>query len=246
MRIKIHCHKAIVLMALFIFIASTSFAQPDGLGTWNVVSAKYTFNKEWSVMAEAQIRSQQFGHDFHYYEYKAGLGYNFKKTVAVLFAMGHYKTFQPDGDFKQPVASDEFRIWQQLVLTNNIGRLKLEHRYRIEQRFTSNLGYRNRFRYRLNAILPLNSSEIKTKTWYTTLYNEVFIAPESPFFEQNRIFFGVGYQCSDRVTLLTGFVHRFDQSLAHVPNWKNFFQANLFLSFDEFKSGRERHPSAVD
>lgn len=46
----------------------------------------------------------------------------------------------------KPYVNDEFRIWQQLVLTNNIGRIKLEHHYRIEQRFTSNAGYRNRFR----------------------------------------------------------------------------------------------------
>jgi hypothetical protein len=245
MSIKINYCKAIFVMALLLSAVVVS-AQTDGLGTWNVVSGKYTFNKQWNVMAEAQLRSQQFIHDFHYYEYKAGVGYNFPKVLSVLFAMGHYKTFQPDGDFKQPVASDEFRIWEQLVLNNNIGRVKLEHRYRIEQRFTSNLGYRNRFRYRLNALVPINHKEIKSKTWYASLYNEVFIANEGPYFEQNRVFVGLGYQCNEKITLLTGFVHRFDQSISHTYTYKHFFQANIFFSFNEFKSGRERHPSAID
>jgi hypothetical protein len=235
--------KAILPMALFLSLAAT--AQTDGVGTWNVVTGKLTFNKKWSIMAEAQLRSQQVVHDFNYYEYKAGIGYHFPKTASVLFAMGHYSTFQPDGDFKKPVVN-EFRIWEQFVLTNNIGRIKLEHRYRIEQRFISNAGYRNRFRYRVNALIPINHKEIKSKTWYTSLFNEVFLANEGPYFEQNRIFFGAGYQFNNKITVLAGILHRFDQSIAHVPSWKNYFQTNLIISLDEFKSGRERHPSALD
>ncbi|MEO8172859.1 MAG: DUF2490 domain-containing protein [Sediminibacterium sp.] len=125
-------YKAITLMALLLSLQAT--AQTPGLGTWNVVTTKFTLNKQWSVMAEAQLRSQQLVDNFNYYEYKAGVGYNFPKTLSVLFAVGHYNTFQPDGDFKKPMISDEFRIWEQFVLTNNIGRVKLEHRYRIELR----------------------------------------------------------------------------------------------------------------
>jgi len=136
--------KAIFVMALF--LSANVFSQTSGLGTWNVISSKFTFNKKWSILAEAQVRSQKVVYDFNYYEYKAGVGYNFPKTLSVLFAMGHYATFQPDGNFKKPYANDEFRMWEQFVLTNNIGRIKLEHRYRIEQRFTSFAGYRNRFR----------------------------------------------------------------------------------------------------
>lgn len=229
----------------FVFSLSAN-AQSPRLGTWNVVSTKFTFNKQWSMLAEAQVRSQKIIGDFNYYEYKAGVGYNFPKSVSVLLAMGHYNTFQPDGNFKKPYVNDEFRIWQQFVLTNNIGRIKLEHRYRIEQRFTSNAGYRNRFRYRINAILPLNNREIKDKTWYTSVFNEMFVTNEVPFFEQNRVFVGGGYQFNKNFTILAGWINRFDQSLTNIPTWKNYFQTNLIFSIDEFKSGRERHPSALD
>ena len=236
--------KAIFGVALFLSL--TSFAQTSGLGTWNVVSTKFTFNKQWSALAEAQVRSQQAIYNFNYYEYKAGIGYHFPKTVAVLFAMGHYGTFQPDGDFKKPYVNDEFRMWEQFVLTNNIGRVKLEHRYRIEQRFTSNAGYRNRFRYRINAIIPLNNKEIKDKTWYTSVFNEIFVTNEAPYYEQNRVFIGGGYQFNNHFTILAGWINRFDQSIGNVPSWKNYFQTNFLISIDEFKSGRERHPSALD
>ena len=115
--IKMFSQKAILLMAFIITVQAS--AQTPGLGTWNVVSTKFTFNKKWSLLAEAQLRSQKVIHDFNYYEYKAGVGYNFQKAVSVLFAMGHYGTFQPDGDFKKPYVNDEFRMWEQFVLTNN-------------------------------------------------------------------------------------------------------------------------------
>jgi len=236
--------KAILPMALLLSL--TAAAQTDGIGTWNVVSAKMTFNKKWNVMAEAQARSQKVINDFNYYEYKAGIGYNFPTALSVLFAMGHYATFQPDGNFKKPYANDEFRIWEQFTLTNNIGRIKLEHRYRVEQRFTSFAGYRNRFRYRINAIVPINNKEVKSKTWYTSIFNEFFVTNEGPYFEQNRIFLGAGYQFNNKVTVLAGLLNRFDQSLTYVPTWKNYFQTNLIISIDDFKSGRERHPSSLD
>jgi hypothetical protein len=235
--------KAIILMAFLLPLFS--FSQTSGLGTWNVVTGKITFSKQWNAFAEAQLRSQQFIHDFSYYEYKAGIGYNFPKTISTLFAMGHYVTFQPDGDFKKPISNDEFRIWEQFVLTNNIGRIKLEHRYRIEQRFTSS-GYRNRFRYRLNTIIPFNNKEIKNRTLYASVFNEFFVTNERPYFEQNRIYLGLGYQFSNNVTLQAGWINRFDQSTSNIPSWKNYFQTMLMFSIDEFKSGRERHPSSVD
>lgn len=230
-----------------LFIGQRAFSQTDGLGTWNVLSAKMTFNKTWSIFAEAQLRSQQVVHDFNYYEYKAGLGYNFPKTVSVLLAMGHYGTYQPTGNFKTPAINEEFRIWEQFVLENNIGRVKLEHRYRIEQRFTSQFGYRNRFRYRINAIVPLNDKVIKPGTWYTSVFNEMFVTNEDPYFEQNRVFAGLGYQFNTRTTVLAGWLNRFDQSPGtHNTTWKNYWQTNLIISINEFKSGRERHPSSVD
>lgn len=228
-----------------LFLSTTSFAQTDGLGTWNTLSSKFAFHKQWYGFFEAQLRSQKTVHDFNYYEYKAGIGYNFPKNVSIVLAMGHYVTFLPDGDFKKPFINDEFRIWEQFILTNNISRVKLEHRYRFEQRFTSS-GYRNRFRYRINAIVPINNKEVKNKTWYTSFYNEFFVTNEGPYFEQNRIFLGGGYQFNDHVTIQVGLLNGFSQSTAHTTTWKNYFQTTLLLSIDKLKSGRERHPSSVD
>ena len=235
-------YKVITLMTFL--ISTQAIAQTSGLGSWSVLSGKYTFNKHWNIYAEAQIRSQQMVHDFFYYEYKGGLGYNFKNNGSVLVAAGHYATYQPTGEFTNPNVT-EFRLWEQFVLNNNIGRVKLEHRYRIEQRFISS-NYRNRFRYRINALLPFGHKVIEKKTLYASLYEEIFVSNENPFFEQNRIFAGLGYQIDDHLTVLGGFINRFDNTVNHTQVSKNFLQLNLFFTIAEFKSGRERHPSALD
>lgn len=234
------------LICPLLMTAISLSAQTPGLGTWNVLSSKWTLDKKWSVFAEAQTRSQQFFGNFSYYEAKAGVGYDFPKNGSILLAMGHYMTYQPDGNFKTPVATNEFRIWEQFVLSNNIDRLKLEHRYRVEQRFFSNGTYRNRFRYRLNAIIPFHHKVIEPGTVFASVFNEIFLSNEGPYFEQNRLFGGLGYQFNKHLTVLSGFINRFDNSNPASPNWKNFFQTTLFFTIDAFKSTREHNPGPVD
>ena len=230
-----------------LFYSMQSSAQTSGLGTWNVLTGKLTFNKKLFTMAEVQVRSQHMYKDFTYYEYKAGIGYNFPKSFSAMLAMGHYMTYDPlvAGDFKGSIQNNEFRIWEQFVLENNINRVKIEHRYRIEQRFTST-GYKNRFRYRFNSIIPLNHKKIDPKTWFLSISNEVMINNESPYLEQNRIFFGGGYELNKNITFLGGYINRFDNAGGTNQTWKNYFQINAIFSFDEFKSGREKMPSALD
>ena len=220
-------------------------AQTPGTGTWSVLSGKYTVNKQWNFFLESQLRSQQVYNHFNYYELKGGVGYNFPKSISAILAIGHYASYQPDGNFKTPQTGNEFRIWEQFVINNNINRLKLEHRYRIEQRFTAD-GYRNRFRYRLNALYPLNQQSIGPKTWYLSVYNEFFLNNEGVYFEQNRLYAGIGYQINNRLTLQTGWINRFDQFSQNKTQTKNFFQTILLFSLNEFKSGRELHPGSVD
>jgi hypothetical protein len=242
-RLTIYFKKAIFLMA-FLFIAKAK-GQTPGLGTWSVVSSKYTFGIHWNVFFETQLRSQSFYNNFHYHEYKGGVGYNFQKRISAILAMGHYVTYQPDGNFKSPQLGNEFRIWEQFVLNNNINRLKIEHRYRIEQRFTKD-GYRNRFRYRLNALYPINNLVIKEKTWYLSFNNEIFLNNNGMIFEQNRMYGGIGYQMNKQFTLQAGFMNRWDNFGQGKQQSKNFFQTVLLFSLNEFKSGRELHPSSID
>lgn len=60
----------------------------------------------------------------------------------------------------------------------------IEHRYRIEQRFTDS--YANRFRYRLNISVPLNNLKMESGTLYASVYNDYKL----PHFSRNRFHAG--------------------------------------------------------
>jgi hypothetical protein len=236
--------KAIILTMAF-FISTYSYSQSKNLGSWNVANVEVGISNKWSLWAEGQLRSQKMYKEFFYHELKGGVIYKPSKNLAVLVGTGQYVTYSNGGDFKSPVLSHEHRVWEQLTLTNNISRVKLEHRYRIEQRFFSS-GYRNRFRYRLNAIVPINSATVKKGTVYGSAYNEVFLTNKKPYFERNRLSAGAGYVFSDLFSLQLAWVQQFDYRLDQTSSNKNFLQATLFFRFNSKGTQEERHPSSID
>ena len=232
------------MMALF--ICTNAIAQTDDLGSWDIISLKKNFNAKWYGFAETQFRSQKIFNTFYYNEYKAGIGYNISKEINVLFAMGHYLTYQPEGEFKLPLATDEFRNWQQFTLSSKIAnRISIENRLRTEQRWINGI-YRNRIRYRTTAIIPLNNRTILPKTWYATIFDEVFFTNEDPYFERNRFLVGCGYEFTKELTVQTCWIRQFDYHNTSPSVAKNFMQTSLLLTFGAKKDKRERHPSTED
>lgn len=234
------------LTTLIILTAQFSFAQNDKLGSWNVVNFKYNLDHKWSVWAESQTRSQLFFNNFFYYEIKGGLGYAIDKNFSLLFGTGRYATYSNDGNFKKPYANEEFRLWEQITMNQYLDRLKFEHRYRIEQRWLTNGGYRNRFRYRLNAVLPLKNKRLDPKTFYLTAYDEIFLTNIAPYFERNRVFGGFGYKFNDAFVLQPGYIYQFDYRADNTKSGKGFFQVALFIELEKHKSFHEKLPNAVD
>lgn len=106
----------------------------------------------------------------------------------------------------------EYRICPQLTLTNKIGKLKIDHRYRYEFRFLGekpdynghffdyyqgttyhDIDKKGRLRYFLRATMPIN------KTFYATAWNELFVGigrnvPSTRIWDQNRTFCLLGYK----------------------------------------------------
>lgn len=181
----------------------------SGLGTWNVVNVQYQANERWSLFGEAQLRSLRLYDHFHYYEYKAGFTYRIDKYFSFTAGIGDYDTYREGGDFVTPRLNNETRTWLQVNMRQYLDRLKFEHRYRAEQRWSSN-GFRHRFRYRLQMLVPLNQKVIKPGTVYAGIWNELFFTNRAPYFERNRFFIGGGYALKPWLNLEAGWIHQFD------------------------------------
>ncbi len=205
-------------------------AQTEQLGSWNLLNLKYTLNSRWSLFGETQLRSLKWYDHFHYYEFKGGFNYRVHPQVALSLGAGSYQTYKEGGDFVLPKNNDEFRIWPQVVLHQRIGLLKVEQRYRSELRFTS-FGYRNRFRYRLGAAVPLGGRKASGSPWQLSFSNELFFTNREPYFERNRLLLALQYKWTKQVGLQTGYLYQFDYRI-NDETGKNFFLIGMYWEFD--------------
>ncbi len=216
---------------LILLIPAAICAQQKEVGSWHTVNVQLSTEKKWMGFAELQTRSRKPADQFYYYEIKGGIGYNVVPGFSALLAAGRYATYSGDDNYEKPLSGEEFRIWQQLSFSDRLGRWRIDHRLRAEQRFMSNDIYRNRFRYRFNIVLPLGHESLIPGTFYLTSFDEIFLTDKPPHFERNRIFGGGGYVCSKVVTLQTGYLYQYDYSPAATTG-KHFIHFSLLLQLN--------------
>jgi hypothetical protein len=130
-------------------------------------------------------------------------------------------------------------------MKNPLQFVTFEHRYRAEQRFTSN-GYRNRFRYRIGATIPLNGKKIVPKSFYISVWDELFFTDKEPYFERNRLFVGGGYEFNKKIALQMGYIYQFDYKI-NDETGRDFLNIALLYNFDlSKKEEKEFTPTTAD
>lgn len=185
--------------------------QPWGSWLVGTVQLPGSPTNRWGGFAEVQIRNNAVLHDYFYNEIKAGGSFDIDPNFTATVAGGRYTTSDYQDLGAGPLNAEK-RLWEQLVLTQYSHRLKLEHRYRIEQRWfrfrDDHTEFRQRFRYRLNGFLPLNKQKIEPGTVFLVAYDEVFLNPKGPVFERNRVYGGLGYQFTKHLIVQAGYVNQ--------------------------------------
>ncbi len=226
-----HCYyRFILLCSLAWLLAGNSYSQ-NRLRTDNTIVWLNTFhainiNSHWAVLAEYQWRRTEGIKSWQQSLLRGGIQYKFKNGVSVLAGYGWIETF-PYGDYPPaaPQPFPEHRIYEQVIWNDNIGRVQLNHRGRLEQRFLGVLNpqsddgreitkwnYLNRLRYQLRATVPLNHVTMTDKTWYAAAFDEVFIGfgknVNANIFDQNRLGVLLGYKLNKRFSLEGGYLNQ--------------------------------------
>ncbi|WP_188557056.1 DUF2490 domain-containing protein [Hymenobacter glacieicola] len=201
----------------FLAYGQTNSAPDPRWGNWLIGTVVLPGGpKHWGGYAEVQARSNGLFRQYFYNELKAGISHEVAKNFTFMVAGGRYATADYR-DLGEGPLNVEKRLWEQVTFTHYNARLKVEHRYRVEQRWFSfrdgvvpagAVRYRNRIRYRLNGFIPLNQKTVTNKTAFLSLYDEVFFNPKGPFFERNRVYGGVGYQFDPHWTVQAGCVRQ--------------------------------------
>src|SRR5690606_10523313 len=122
--------------------------------------------------------NQPMRRHFYYYEVKGGFGYRIRDNFSALIGFGNSGTYDRE-DLSAPKLTDEWRVWEQFVMTQSLQRLRFEHRFRAEQALI-NGKYRNRFRYRLNLSAPLNKPKMEQGAWFVAVFDEIFLTDNPP------------------------------------------------------------------
>jgi hypothetical protein len=234
----------LLLVAIISFTAS---AQNNKTGTWGILTVLMPGDSahRWGGYSELQVRSNGPAfNQFQYYEAKAGISYDLDKYFTALIGGGRYTTYDYNNLGAGPTTI-EARMWEQMSVSQYLSRIKLEHRYRIEQRWLNGI-YRNRFRYRLNLFIPLNSKKIEAKTWFVSVFDEIFLNNKEPNFERNRISAALGYQFDKKWIVQAGWVNQYNY-IPNQSNDKNNILLMLMYRINRKNSAKREHlPSTSD
>lgn len=140
-------------------------------------------NSKWNWWNEAQYRNFNFAGDLEQLLLRTGIGYNLTENnnnILLGYAFVHSTPYIAGTDNKTRL--HEHRIYRKFIIRNSIGRIAVQHRYRVEERFFQN-NFRTRFRYSTSINIPLNNKVIEQNTFYLSAYNEFFINAKSPVFD---------------------------------------------------------------
>ena len=219
--------KKIIFAFLILFTATIGFAQNSDLGNWIIYFGNKKINSTWNWHHEVQYRNYNAAGDLEQLLLRTGVGYNLtENNNNVLLGYGyiHSQNYIDNSDDKVNV--NEHRIFQQFITRQSFSRVKLQHRYRFEQRWIENADFRLRFRYFLSLNVAINNSGIVDNTWYGSIYNEIFINDDQVLFDRNRLYVGVGYKLNRTAKFELGYMNQF-------LNNSNRDQINLitFLNF---------------
>ena len=198
--------KEILAIFCVMFLITSVKAQNDRAGNWLMYFGQNRLSDKWSIHSEVQYRNHTIIPN-NTEQLLLRTGINFHIETAIFTAgYGHIGTHMYQSEKESPEI-EEHRLFQQLITTNKIGRLKLEHRYRVEQRWV-NHDFKNRLRYRLMAFIPINKKTIEKGTLFIGLYDEIFMNIQQPFFDRNRFYGALGYQLNKPTGIQVGMLHQ--------------------------------------
>lgn len=171
--------------------------------TWWVYAGDHPVKGNWGVLSEMQIRRTDVAVGWQQLLLRQGVTYRLSPRVQLAGGYGFIRTHRY-GDFPVPRAFNEHRFFEQISVKQDVRKVGLDHRFRVEQRkieaFSGGWRNQNRFRYQLRGAIPLSGANVKRQQWYLFAGNEFFLhlAPNygANRFDQNRAFAGIGWKVS--------------------------------------------------
>jgi len=237
------CFTAFVLLGCLNF----TFGQNNRINTYNNIGwynyfGTFKVSDKIGIHTEYQWRRNNFIIDWQQSLLRTGINFNLNARVQFRVGYAWIETY-PYGEFPINGLGRDFtehRIFEMMQLAHKEGIVDFSHRFILEQRFVGRYSSANqikenefpllnRVRYMFRLQLPLKGNEIKDKTPYFAVYNEVFIGfgenVNANVFDQNRIGILLGYRFNKNIRLEAGYLNQTLQFGRQI-NGQNVFQNN--------------------
>lgn len=204
--LKIHSRmKSQLLIILFLINIFSVKSQENNVGNWLIYFGNKDLNSKLNWHHEIQYRNYNLLGELEQLLIRTGLGYNVNEYSNILLGYGFIDSRNIFFETNEIIKVSENRIYQQFISKHAIGKIKVQHRYRFEQRFIKD-DFKLRYRYFLSLNLPLLKGNEK---YYISAYNEIFInSNEVNTFDRNRIYGGLGYKLNSNIKLEMGYMNQ--------------------------------------
>jgi uncharacterized protein DUF2490 len=191
------------IVVILVFLPGFSvFAQKqvaNQFNSWWTYAGNHKISSKFSVHTFYSFRRNEFVKNWQQSLLRLGLNYHLNEKVILTPGYDWVVNF-PYGEQPLPRQITAHRIFEQLILKNNVGRTGVINRFKLEQRFID-IGNDNiflqRFRYKLAVNLPINKKALGDNTFFISATNELFInygrGTYNHYFDQNRAYIGLGY-----------------------------------------------------
>ena len=203
-----------LLIALLSFNISNAIGQVDEsqIGAWYMYFFNTSHEKsKIGFQGDVQYRNWNIAGDLEQLLLRGGVTFKPEKAN-IKFTLGYGNI--TTGAFGEDNSTiNESRIYQEALFPTKIGdRFYLNHRLRYEQRFVEEQTLRTRYRYNLFVNVALNQKEMKEKTIYLALYDELFIngtgMPGQSIFDRNRAYIALGYVLKKGMKIQLGIMNQ--------------------------------------
>lgn len=251
--------KRTIATLTYLCIAFSVCSQNNRLNTsgtigWYNVFSTFKLQEKWGIHTEYQFRRDGVISDWQ--QSLLRIGVNYQSNPRLLFRLGYawIETF-PYGEIPLNGLGRDFtehRIFQMMQLSSKEGLFHLTHRFMLEQRFVGRYSSAqqeredefpllHRARYMLRVQTPLIGKELKNKTPYLAVYDELFIGfgenVQANVFDQNRLGILLGMNWDKNLRLEAGYLNQILQFGRQI-NSQNVFQynhgliVNLYINID--------------
>jgi len=238
-----------LLISASVIAQNTRIKNNNTIG-WYSYNGTFKVGKKFGIHTDYQFRRIDVVSNWQQSLLRVGINYQLNPKVSFRMGYAWVETF-PYGEIPINEMGKNFtehRLFQMLTIKDKISIIDLSHRFMLEQRWVgaySNADLpkedifplTNRIRYMLRLQIPLKGNEIKDKTPYLVLFDEIFIGYgknlRENIFDQNRLAILFGYRFSPLFRIEAGYLNQTVQ-LGREVNNRNVFQYNSGLLLNTY------------